>query len=81
MKTLSSGENVSSPYRTAHLRHLVTNLERFYRRMQSPENFAEEDMKLGGCCRKTNFSEKTGHWNIGRFSDNRESFLPSCSDG
>ncbi|GFY66241.1 cadherin-like and PC-esterase domain-containing protein 1 [Trichonephila inaurata madagascariensis] len=77
----SNGENVSSPYKTAHLRQLVMNLEKFYGPQNSYENYAKEDMKLGGCCRKSNFSEPVKHWNFGRFSDSKEPFLPSCSDG
>lgn len=38
----------STPYKTAHLRHLLTSLEKFFG-PQRTLNFAEEDMKLGGC--------------------------------
>ncbi|GFQ98804.1 cadherin-like and PC-esterase domain-containing protein 1 [Trichonephila clavata] len=76
----SNGENVTSPYKTAHLRQLVMNLEKFYGPQNSYENYVKEDMKLGGCCRKSNFSEPVKHWNFGRFSDSKEPFLPSCSD-
>ncbi|GIY07031.1 cadherin-like and PC-esterase domain-containing protein 1 [Caerostris extrusa] len=74
----SNGENVSSPYKTAHLHQLVTSLEKLYGPAKSYENYVEEDMKLGG--RKSNYSEPIKHWNIGRFSDAKEPFLPSCSD-
>lgn len=38
----------STPYKTAHLRHVLTSLEKFFG-PQRTLNFAEEDMKLGGC--------------------------------
>lgn len=78
MKESPNGENSSTPYKTAHLRHLVTHLEKFFG-PQRTLNYAEEDMKLGGCCRN-NFSDEIRHWNFGRFSDAREPLLPSCSD-